>query len=50
MFSDTLCYEGYLRALAGHAAIRESALARMVGIMSSGVGVAGRYYNRVRGL
>lgn len=49
MFADTLCYEGYLRALA-HAAIRESALARMVGVMSSGVGVSGRYYNRVRGL
>jgi hypothetical protein len=49
MFSDTLLYDCTLRALYHHA-IREGALARMVGVMSAGIGVGGRFYNTVRGL
>lgn len=49
MFTDTLLYDCTLRALYHHA-IREGALARMVGVMSAEIGASGRFYNAVRGL
>lgn len=47
MFSDTILFECFLRTMV---LPRDMRLAAYHGVMSCGIGVAGRFYNKVRGL